>query len=199
MKIAVLILIAVVTVIRICAVLLRKKRKKAKNSKITLCAQVMCSGTNSLARRKYNYDGVTDCKTASLLYGGPKLCTYGCVGMGTCASVCPENAINIIGGIAAVDRSRCTACGKCLDACPKGIIKLVPKKDTYWIGCSSKASASDTAAFCNIGCTACGECATVCPRNAITVNGNLAITDTSLCDACGKCFDVCPSKTVWRA
>ena len=198
MKIAVLIIIAVVLVLRIYTVLPRKKKKR-KSSESTMCAQVMCGGTNALAQRKYNYDGITDCKTASLLYGGPKLCTYGCVGMGTCASVCPENAINIIGGVAAVNRSECNACGKCIDACPKGIIKLVPKKDTYWVGCSNRAKTEKVAAFCKMNCIACGECVSACPQNAVTITDNLASIDHTLCDACGKCAEVCPQNTVWKA
>ncbi|MBQ9921334.1 MAG: 4Fe-4S binding protein [Clostridia bacterium] len=198
MKIAVLIIIAVALALRI-YVSLPQKKKKSDTKNGALCAQVMCGGTNALARRKYNYDGVTDCKTASLLYGGPKLCTYGCVGMGTCAAACPENAINIIGGVAAVDRSKCTACGKCISACPKGIIKLVPKKDTYWVGCSSKAGERETAAFCKMGCIACGECASTCPLGAISIIDNHAVIDNSLCDACGKCAEVCPKSTVWKS
>lgn len=198
MKIAVLIIIMAVLTLRIYTVLQHKK-KKSDTPENTLCAQVMCGGTNTLSRRKYNCDGVIDCKTASLLYGGPKFCTYGCVGIGTCASVCPENAINIIGGIAAVDRSKCNACGKCIDACPKGIIRLVPKKNTYWVGCSNNGSTAEALAFCKMGCTSCGECASVCPRNAVTITDNLAVINNSLCDACGKCAEVCPQKTVWKA
>lgn len=198
MKIAVLIIIALMLGLRIYRILAHRK-KSTRNEKSTMCAQVMCGGTNALAKRKYNYDGVRDCRTAAMLYDGPKLCTYGCVGMGTCASVCPQNAINIIGGVAAVDRSKCIACGKCIDACPKHIIRLVPATDTFWTGCSNRDNGDTARTFCKMACISCGECATVCPKGAITVKNNLASIDHTLCDGCGKCAEVCPQKTIWKA
>ena len=44
--------------------------------------------------------------------GGPKSCTYGCLGYGTCVQACPFDAIHIENGIAVVDKEACRACGK---------------------------------------------------------------------------------------
>ena len=199
MKIFALILIAAALALNLYIKLSRRKNKASPSRKSTLCAQVMCSGTHAFARRKYSYDGIADCKAASELYDGPKFCSYGCVGMGTCAAVCPEKAINIIGGVAAVDRSRCTGCGKCLSACPKGIIKLIPREKICWVGCSSPAEAESTDAVCRVGCTACGDCVAVCPSGAVKIKDNLAVTDTSLCTGCGECRTACTRKTIWKA
>jgi formate dehydrogenase beta subunit len=42
---------------------------------------------------KYTYDGLNDCRAAALLAGGMKVCNIGCLGLGTCAAVCPFDAI----------------------------------------------------------------------------------------------------------
>ena len=45
-----------------------------------------------------------------------------CVGCGLCASTCPQNAISLAGGKAAISEE-CVACGLCLDACRLGAIR----------------------------------------------------------------------------
>ena len=45
-----------------------------------------------------------------------------CVGCGLCASTCPQNAISLAGGKAAIGEE-CVACGLCLDACRLGAIR----------------------------------------------------------------------------
>jgi NADPH-dependent glutamate synthase beta subunit-like oxidoreductase len=77
------------------------------------------------AETKFAYDGMTDCRAAALLSGGMKVCTIGCLGLGTCAKVCPFDAI-IMGpdGLPVVHEGRCTGCGTCERACPKHIITL---------------------------------------------------------------------------
>jgi formate dehydrogenase (NADP+) beta subunit len=77
------------------------------------------------ADTKFRYDGLQDCRAAVLLGGGMKVCTIGCVGLGTCARACPFDAI-IMGpqGLPVVDEKRCTGCGTCERVCPKHIITL---------------------------------------------------------------------------
>ena len=77
------------------------------------------------ADTKYLYDGLNDCRAAAMLNGGMKVCTIGCLGLGTCAKVCPFDAI-VMGpdGLPKVIESRCTGCGTCERACPKHIITL---------------------------------------------------------------------------
>ena len=65
----------------------------AAEKPVRMRAQVMCSGTSEFAKKKYVYEGAPDCLAASKLGGGDKLCPNGCIGLGTCASVCPFGAI----------------------------------------------------------------------------------------------------------
>ncbi len=74
---------------------------------------------------KYIYTGVNDCRAAMLLGGGTKVCTSGCLGLGTCAAACPFDALSIgPDNLPVVDDSKCTGCGTCERVCPKHIITL---------------------------------------------------------------------------
>lgn len=77
------------------------------------------------AETKFEYDGMNDCRAVAMLSGGMKVCTIGCLGLGTCAKVCPFDAI-VMGpdGLPMVHEGRCTGCGTCERACPKHIITL---------------------------------------------------------------------------
>ncbi len=77
------------------------------------------------ADTKFDYDGMNDCRAVAMLSGGMKVCTIGCLGLGTCAKVCPFDAI-VMGpkGLPIVHEGRCTGCGTCEKACPKHIITL---------------------------------------------------------------------------
>jgi formate dehydrogenase (NADP+) beta subunit len=74
---------------------------------------------------KYVYDGLSDCRAAALLGGGMKVCTIGCLGLGSCARACPFDAI-VMGedNLPKVDEKKCTGCGTCERVCPKHIINL---------------------------------------------------------------------------
>jgi formate dehydrogenase (NADP+) beta subunit len=77
------------------------------------------------ADTKFVYDGMNDCRAVALLNGGMKVCTIGCLGLGTCAQVCPFDAITMgPRGLPVVHEGRCTGCGTCERACPKHIITL---------------------------------------------------------------------------
>jgi NADPH-dependent glutamate synthase beta subunit-like oxidoreductase/Pyruvate/2-oxoacid:ferredoxin oxidoreductase delta subunit len=77
------------------------------------------------ADTKYVYNGLDDCRAVALLGGGMKVCTIGCLGLGTCARACPFDAIRMgPNGLPVVDEQRCTGCGTCERVCPKHIINL---------------------------------------------------------------------------
>lgn len=160
-------------------------------------AQVMCSGTNSLAKKKYILEGIDDCVAASRLAGGNKMCPNGCIGLGTCAKACPFDAIHVHDGVAAVDYNKCKACGACVAACPKGIIKLIPFDAKYWVGCMSVDKGAKTRTYCEVGCIACRICEKNCEAGAITVDNFVAHIDYDKCTHCGKCESVCPRKIIW--
>jgi len=77
------------------------------------------------ADTKFSYDGARDCRAATLLFGGSKLCEIGCLTLGTCVRACPFDAITLgQGGLPEVNGNLCTGCGTCEQICPKGIIQL---------------------------------------------------------------------------
>jgi len=160
-------------------------------------AQVMCSGTNDFARRKFKYAGIKDCVAANRLSGGDKVCPNGCLGFNTCADSCPFDAIHIINGVAAVDYHKCTACGVCVIACPKQIIKLIPYEATHWVGCISTDRGATVRKYCDVGCIACNLCVKKCPEDAITVDDNFAVINHEKCSSCGECEKVCPQRVIW--
>lgn len=53
-----------------------------------------------------------------------------CVACGTCANVCPINAIKIVAGVfAEVDSLKCVGCTKCAKECPASFIEMVVKEE----------------------------------------------------------------------
>jgi len=166
---------------------------------VKMRAQVMCSGTNDLAKKKYIYQGVSDCVAANRLSGGDKVCPNGCIGLGTCADVCKFDAIKVINGVAAIDYEKCTSCGACVAACPKKLIRLVPANIPYWVGCMSADKGAVTRGYCDAGCIGCKLCEKKCEAGAIKVTDNVAEIDYTKCTGCGVCESVCPRKIIWSA
>ncbi|HHV72406.1 MAG TPA: RnfABCDGE type electron transport complex subunit B [Clostridia bacterium] len=160
-------------------------------------AKVICQGDQSNAVFRSEYDGPMSCKAATMLGGGPKGCSYACVGLGTCAQVCPFGAITMSDkGLPVIDGELCTACGKCVEACPKKVIELVNRSQPVWILCNSQAKGAEVRKVCKVGCIACGICAKVCPVDAIEVKNNLAKIDPAKCIKCGLCAQKCPMHTI---
>jgi len=74
---------------------------------------------------KYLYQGIMDCRAAVLLDGGAKVCSIGCLGLGTCVRSCPFGALSMgPDNLPVVDTEKCTGCGTCERVCPKHIITL---------------------------------------------------------------------------
>ncbi len=156
-------------------------------------AVVHCTGCG-VDHTKFEYKGIRDCLSASLVQGGPLGCEYGCLGFGTCEKACPFDAIHVKNGVAVVDEEKCKACGKCIDVCPRHIIALEPYKTKKHVSipCSSKAKGPVVIKACSNGCIACSLCAKACPKEAITVSDNLARIDYDKCVGCGLCAQKCP-------
>lgn len=166
-------------------------------AKEDLVAYVACRAGRSTARMKYTYEGVENCQAANLLFGGDKLCSYGCLGLGSCVRVCQFDAIHITPeGVALVDRSKCTGCTKCVPACPRAVISMVPKRQTVLVGCNNHDRGRRAKEVCDLACTACRICEKNCPEKAIVVTDNLAVIDYTKCTECGICVARCPQKTI---
>lgn len=160
-------------------------------------ARVLCRGDEENCSTKYEYFGLSDCRAAAMLAGGPSSCRFACVGLLTCAKVCPFGAIYLNEhGIAEVDESRCTGCGKCAEACPKDAIVVMPERNEVYINCRNTGKGKDVMSVCKAGCIACGLCARKCPEGAITMVDNLPVYDYEKCTGCGVCAVVCPKDAI---
>lgn len=159
-------------------------------------ATVMCQG-NTLARDKVmEPDRLTSCKTAKMFYGGNWACTFGCLGMGDCQTVCNYDAIRIVNGVAMVDRDKCIGCGACSKVCPNNLIEIHPKKMLVHVACKSTAKGAQTRKACTNGCIGCMKCQKTCKFDAIIVENNLARIDYDKCKNCGLCAKECPTGAI---
>lgn len=160
-------------------------------------AVVLCQGDCEKAKDKYIYDGIADCRAQNILAGGGKSCSYGCLGCGTCKDVCEFDAIEIINGIAVIDKEKCTACEMCIGVCPKHIIELVPYKQKVIVKCKSQDSGRDVRGNCSVGCIGCRICVRNCPEEAFNFENFLAEINYDKCTNCGICVEKCPTKAIW--
>lgn len=168
---------------------------KIKKKKI---ARLQCRGGKA-AVEKFIYQGANNCRAAALLFGGHKICSYGCLGLGTCMGVCPFGAISLSRErLPIIAESLCTGCGKCVAACPRGVMSLILEKAPVHIFCKSQEKGRQVRAACKVGCIGCGICAKICPKEAIAMENNLAQIDYNCCDGCGKCVEKCPTKCIVR-
>ena len=160
-------------------------------------ARVLCRGDSENCGAKYKYSGISDCRAAAALAGGPSSCPFGCVGLLTCAKACPFGAITLSDkGIASIDEDMCTGCGKCVEACPKNGIVLMPKKNAVYVQCRTTDKGKAVTLACKAGCIGCGICAKKCPQGAITMQNNLPVIDHDKCTACGICVEACPKDVI---
>ena len=154
-------------------------------------AMVKCRGKNHLA--KGVYDGITDCRSAMFVTGnGPTACPSGCLGFGTCVSVCKFDAIHIVEGVARVDADKCTGCMQCVQVCPRKVIVPVSYHADIIVACSNRERGALTRKVCDVGCIGCHLCERQCDYDAIHVLHNLATIDYNKCVSCGRCAAVCP-------
>ena len=153
-------------------------------------AVVRCAGDCNYTQDKVEYDGIESCAAAKLIFGSKGECSYGCMGLGDCAKVCPNDAICINNGIAHIDSRRCVGCGLCVKACPNHLISLMADVERVVVTCSNKDKGGITRKACKSGCIGCKKCEKVCSTGAIKVKDNLAVIDYSKCPECED-FGVC--------
>jgi electron transport complex protein RnfB len=141
-------------------------------------AVIHCKGGTAEARSRAAYDGIQDCHAAVVIDGGGRVCSFGCIGLGTCVRACPEDAISVNGnGLAVVNTERCTGCEKCLAVCPRSIIGMIPAVHKIFLACSNHDHGSRVMSYCSVGCTACAVCIKATPTDAISMESNLPVLD----------------------
>ena len=159
-------------------------------------AFVACRGTCDVTKNQGNYFGHKDCRTVALSGLNVTDCNWGCLGFGSCAEVCPEQAITIQNGVAVVNRKRCVSCGLCAKACPRGLISLIPESRIIRVQCSNRDKGPVVRKVCSAGCIGCGLCVKQCEHDAIEFDGTLARINPEKCTLCGKCAEKCPAKVI---
>lgn len=143
-------------------------------------ARLACNGGMNVAINQAYYKGVSSCQAATLISGGGKACSWGCLGYGDCEVVCDFDAISMNEfGIPVVDVNKCTACGDCVEACPKGLFSIHPISHRLWVACKSLEAGDEVLDVCDVGCTACGKCAMDAEDNMITMVKNLPVINYS--------------------
>jgi Na+-translocating ferredoxin:NAD+ oxidoreductase subunit B len=165
--------------------------------RLSLRAVVRCGGREGLAARAFPYDGRRECRSAAEMYGGPKSCKEGCLGLGSCVEVCPRGAIRVAAGLACISPSLCTGCGECAKICPNGVISLVPREQLWYVACSSTRAPAPRKADCAAACTACRECSDRSNRSEFFLEGELARENAEA--SAGHWAEIaahCPSSTI---
>lgn len=165
-------------------------------------AYVLCRGSESISPKRFEYQGIKECRIANMSAGGDKSCTYGCLGYGSCTTVCPYDLIKMNeNGLPDIDRSECTGCGACVDICPRDVIGLIAENTTPYVACKSHDKAKECRTNCildkkPIGCIGCKACMKVCEPNAIEFENELVVIDPEKCNNCGECVKKCPTNCI---
>ena len=139
-------------------------------------ARLACAGGSHVARSYAHYQGMESCRAAALIAGGPKGCSWGCIGLEDCARVCDQGAITMNRyQLPEVDAAKCTACDDCVDICPKDLFSLQEITHQLWVACKNLEHGDAALADCDVACDACERCVVDAPDGLITMHNNLAV------------------------
>lgn len=143
-------------------------------------ARLACAGGAHVARQRAHYEGMRSCRAAAMVGGGPKSCTWGCLGLADCEDVCDQAAISMDRhGLPVVDNDKCTACKDCVEICPKGLFSIQPVTHQLWVACKNLLRDEAAEDDCEVACTGCEKCAKDAPDGLIEISSNLAVIDYS--------------------
>lgn len=108
-------------------------------------AVIKCDCIFPAVAYRFAASGFNDCRSMSAMFDGNMNCTSACLGLGSCAQLCPNDSIHLKDGVVCVLDS-CTGCGHCLSACPKGLISLLPANEAASFVCNGakKSEMTDT-------------------------------------------------------
>lgn len=157
-------------------------------------AVIHCNGRPT---RKEGFEQVTvtgNCQEILTQYPeGINICSYGCLGGGSCVEACRLHAVSIgERGIAKIDDEKCVGCGLCAKACPQHLIQVVPTENTIQPQCANLDKGPKAIQGCAVSCIGCRICEKYCPCKAIKVVDNHAVICQEKCIACGMCAVKCP-------
>lgn len=160
-------------------------------------ARLACAGGNNVARQSVKYQGMKNCRAASLINGGGKSCSWGCLGYGDCADVCQFNAIGMNKHrLPIVDSDLCTACGDCVEVCPKNLFSLQAISHQLWVACNNRNAGDELLSNCQVACTACERCVFDAPSGLMTMQNNLPIIDYTNDEQSSVPIQRCPTGAI---
>lgn len=162
-------------------------------------ARLLCAGGKKEAHNLSDYKGgLSTCRGEAVVDGGPKACSWGCLGLGDCADVCDFDAIVMTeDGLPLVDPEECTACNDCVEVCPKNLFELMPVTQKLIVQCKSLVEGDLAESKCSVACTACSRCAADAAPGLISIENNLAVIDYELNDlASPLAIKRCPTDAI---
>ncbi|MBD3334667.1 MAG: Fe-S cluster protein [Candidatus Eisenbacteria bacterium] len=137
-------------------------------------ARLHCAGGRAQARQIAEYEGYETCRAASLVAGGGKGCSWGCLGLADCEVSCDFDAIHMnANGLPVVDVVKCTSCGDCVEACPRDLFEILPVRQPLLVQCRVPLAGEEARALCRVACDACGRCAQDAPPGLIEMVNEL--------------------------
>lgn len=145
-------------------------------------ARLLCAGGKNEAHNLIEYKGgLSTCRGESVVSGGPKECSWGCLGLGDCAEVCDFDAISMNdNGLPQVDPIKCTACNDCVEICPKDLFTIMPISQNLIVQCKSELEGDLALNKCAVACNTCGRCVADAPPDLISMEHSLPVIDYKL-------------------
>ncbi len=145
-------------------------------------ARLLCAGGINEAHNLASYKGgMSTCRGEAVVAGGIKDCSWGCLGLGDCETVCDFDAISMNDdGLPVVDAEKCTACNDCVEVCPKGLFQLMPISQKLIVQCRSLIEGDLAESKCSVACTACSRCVADSAPGVIEIKNNLAVINYEL-------------------
>lgn len=171
---------------------------EAAPTALRMIATVACQGYGDHCKPKYEYQGMKDCRAASLVNNGTKACPYACLGMGTCERACPFGAIHVDPEqhIPVVDKDKCQGCKKCVAACPQHVLSMRPDVRVVTVSCHNPEKGIALKEKCDRACIGCEACVKSCNFGALTMENGVPKVDYDKCVGCMACADACPTGTM---
>jgi len=143
-------------------------------------ARLLCAGGIQESHNQAYYYGHKTCRAVSMVTGGNKDCTWGCLGLGDCERVCDFNAISMNhNGLPVVAIDKCTACNDCVEVCPKGLFTIMPLSHKLIVQCRSLLEGDAALERCSVACNACTRCVADAAPGLIRMANNLPVIDYS--------------------